>query len=153
MSLETPNDPLPTHPEVLIWRFWLTNLLGWTEAEVMAFAERWRDWLLDENSYYYHEESEYYISWEIVPEKICDSYPEKRVQIGWVMYPILVKYRKNYGLTTEHLDGLREELKNAIEMRLLELTTEKPQSTVAKLLSGFKEFLRDIGRQSFSRWD
>jgi hypothetical protein len=128
MPQETPADPLPTHPEVEVWRFWLTHLLGWTEGQVLAFAERWRDGILDEHSMHYHEVSEYWISPQLVPRDIREAYPSGMIveRISWVIYPMLERYRHAYGLTPDRLDGLRAELKQAIARRLAELTAARP---------------------------
>jgi hypothetical protein len=129
MPQNTPIDPLPTHPRVEVWRFWLTNLLGWTEEQVVAFAERWREDILDEHSMHYHEVSEYWISPQLVPREIRKAYPSMIVErISWVIYPMLERYRQAYGLTTDRLDGLRAELQQAIARRLEELTAAPPMT-------------------------
>lgn len=117
-------DPLSNHPQVEIWRFWLTHLLGWTEEQVLAFAERWRDQILDGGSLLYHELPEYWISPQFVPREIRDAYQSGNIvdRVAWVIYPMLERYRLDYGLTTAALNGLRAELKEAIAQRLNELT-------------------------------
>jgi len=122
MSEKWLADPLPTHPDVIIWRFWLTHLAGWTEDQVLAFAERWRDRIFDENSMYHHELPEYWVSPQLVPCEIGDAQPPVIVErLAWVVQGLIERYRKTYGLTTEHLGTLRTGVEQATRQRLLEL--------------------------------
>ena len=129
MPEQTSTDPLATDPQVVVWRFWLTNLLGWTEDQVLALAERWRDDILDEESMHYHEEPEYWISPHFVPAEIGEKHSWRVVErVAWVIYPLLARYRRTYGLTTEHLAPLRAAIDQAIAHQLNELTAPRPEA-------------------------
>lgn len=128
MTQDTPVDPLPTHRHVAVWRFWFTNLLGWSEEQVLAFAKRWRDGILDEGSLHFHEVPEYWISLQFVPLEIREQHSPFVVErVAWVIYPLLERYRRTYGLTTEHFDTLQPQLHESISRRLEELAVARPQ--------------------------
>lgn len=79
---------------------------------------------------FYHEVAEYYISYQLVPAEIREAYTTglTACNIAWAIYPTLERYKQAYGLTTDHLDDLRAELKQAISRRLGELTTSRDQT-------------------------
>ena len=47
-------------------------------------------------------------------------------RVAWVIYPLLERYRRTYGLTTEHLAPLRAELEHAIARQIDELRLAPP---------------------------
>lgn len=108
-------DPLPSHGEVAIWRFWLTHLLDWSEAQVLEYAEKFRDGILNENSLHYHEHSEYWIAPLLVPREIVEAQlPFVVTRVSWAIEALLVRYRRTYGLNDAHLNELRSELERAV---------------------------------------
>ena len=123
MSEDADFDPLATHPVVQTWRFWLTHLLGWNEEQVLAFAERFREEILDDKYPFNHETPEFWIAGMFVPKDIRDSHPPMTAeQVSWTISPALEKYGHTYGMSTEHLDTFRAQLNKAIEERYTKLT-------------------------------
>ena len=69
------NDTLNNLEEIYlaVWKRLLNDILGWSEPEVVAWAEKYDNYLKDSEDIFYHEDPQYWAVSALVPTAVNEK--------------------------------------------------------------------------------